>query len=78
MGKGNKDLYCINKRNENKNCTEVHILNGSSNYQSWAMQTTTKLHETDEYFNFYPIDKQLFIISKRGASDSTEIHALRV
>jgi len=78
MGKGNKDLYCVKKRNDNKNCTEVHILNGSSNYQSWAMQTTTKLHETDEYFNFYPIDKQLFVISKRGASDSTEVHALRV
>ena len=78
IGKGNKDIYCVNKRNKNKNCTEVHILNGSSNYKSWAMQTITKLHETNEYFDFYPIEKQLFVISKRGASDSTEIHALRV
>ena len=75
----NKDIYCIKKRIENeKKCTEVHILNGSNNYQSFAQQTGTKLHETDEKFDFYPIEKQLFVISKQGASNCTEIHALRV
>ena len=77
-GKGNKDLYCIFKRNENKQCTEVHILDGSNNYQSWSIQTETKLHVTDEYFDFYPIDKQLFVISKKGANNCTEIHSLRI
>jgi GH24 family phage-related lysozyme (muramidase) len=78
VGKGNKDLYCINKRNENGQCTDVHILNGSNNYQSWSQQTKTKLHMTDENFSFYPVGKQLFVISRLGASDSTECHSLRV
>ena len=54
-GEGNKDIYCVGKR---KGCTEVHILKGSNNYQSWAIQTTTKLHETDDNFDFYPINRQ--------------------
>jgi len=78
VGEGNKDIYCIFKRNDNEKCTEVHILKGSTNYQSWAIETTTQLHETDENFAFYPVDKQLFIISMKGGSGSTEIHALRV
>jgi GH24 family phage-related lysozyme (muramidase) len=75
-GKGKKDLYCIKKKAGN--CTEVHILDGSHNYQAWSMQTATKLHQTDENFCFYPVDKQVFAISRQGASNSTEIHALRV
>ena len=75
-GKGRKDLYCFRK--DAQNCTEVHILDGSQNYQAWSMQTTTKLHPTDENFSFYPVDKQVFVISKQGASNSTELHALRV
>ena len=75
-GKGIKDLYCISKENEKG--TEVHILDGSQKYQDWAMQTPTKLHSTDETFCFYPVNKQEFIISKQGASNSTEIHAIRV
>ena len=78
IGNGNKDLYCINKRNENGQCTDVNILNGSNNYQSWSQQTKTKLHMTDENFSFYPVGKQLFVISRLGASDSTECHSLRV
>ena len=76
----NKDIYCIKKRieNENNKCTEVHILNGLTNYRDFAFQTQTKLHETDERFDFYPIDKQLFIICKQGASNTTEIHAIKV
>ena len=77
-GRGNKDLYCIFKKNDQKSCTDVHILNGSTNYQSWDMQTSTKLHQTDENFDFYPVGKQLFVISKKGGSGSTEIHALRI
>ena len=42
------------------------------------MQTSTKLHQTDENFDFYPVGKQLFVISKKGGSGSTEIHALRI
>ena len=78
MGNGKKDLYCVNKSNDRDNCSEIHILDGSKNYQSWAMQSITKLHETDEKFSFYPIDKQLFVISREGGSNSTELHAIRV
>lgn len=75
-GNGKKDLYCIKKKAGN--CTEVHILDGSHNYKVWSMQTATKLHQTDENFCFYPVDKQVFAISRQGGSNSTEIHALRV
>ena len=78
VGNGNKDLYCIYKRNEKDQCTEVHILDGSTKYLSWAQQTKTKLHMTDENFSFYPVGKQLFYISRQGASNSTECHSLRV
>ena len=78
IGEGCKDIYCIFKRNENQKCTEVHILKGSTNYQSWAQQTTTKLHETDDKFEFYPIDRQLYVVCKNGESKSTEIHALKI
>ena len=78
LGNGKKDLYCINKNNEKENCTEVHILKGNGNYQSWAMQTKTNLHATDEFFSFYPMNKQVYAISMQGASSSTEIHAIRV
>ena len=74
----NKDIYCICKRKDTLKHTEVHVLNGSNNYQSWSQQTTTKLHETDNKFDFYPVNRQLFVISKNGASGSTEIHALKV
>ena len=77
-GKGNKDLYCIFKRNDNAKCTEVHILDGSNQYQSWVQQTKTKLHETDENFVFYPVGKQLFIISMKGGSRFTEVHSLKI
>ena len=78
LGKGKKDLYCVNKGNDRDNCSEIHILNGSQNYQSWAIQSITKMHETDEKFEFYPVDRQLFVISREGASNSTELHAIKV
>ena len=78
VGSQSRDLYCINMSNTNQQCTDVHILDGSKNYESWAMQVQTKLHITDHNFCFYPVGKQLFVISKQGASNSTECHALRV
>ena len=77
-GKGNKDLYCICKNSNGSNSTEVHILNGSNNYQSWAMQTGTKLHETRENFAFYPSAHNLYVISKEGNSNSSEVHCLNI
>ena len=78
VGKGNKDLYCINKRNENGEYTDVLILDGSKNYQTFVILTTTKLKITYENFCFYPIGKKLFAIKKKGANNSTECHALKI
>ena len=77
-GKGNKDLYCIAKNNTGSKTTEVHILNGSNNYQSWLLQTGTKLHETGENFCFFVYGNSLYAIKKDGGSNSTEVHCLNV
>ena len=77
-GNGNKDLYCIAKNFTGSKSTEVHILNGSNNFQSWLMQTGTKLHETGENFCFFVCGKSLYAIKKDGESNSTEMHCLNV
>ena len=76
-GKGKNDLYCIKKNNTDTNSTEVHILDGSNNYQSWLLQTGTKLHETYENFCFVPYKNSLYSIKKNGIN-STEVHILNV
>ena len=43
---GTLDLYCIKKSNTETNSTEVHILNGNDNFQSFLLQTGTALQET--------------------------------
>ena len=78
VGNGNKDLYCINKRNEKGECTDVHILDGSKHFQSLVIRTITKLDMTDENFCFYPIDKKLFVIKKKGDKNYTECHILKL
>ena len=75
-GNGNKDLYCINKKNKNGKCTDVSILDGSKNYQSLIILKTTELPITDDNYCFYPIDKKLFVIKKHETINSTECHAL--
>ena len=77
-GHGNKDLYCIAKNCTGSKSTEVHILNGSNNYQSWLLQTRTKLHETGETFCFFAYGNSLYAIKKNGGSNSTEVHCLNV
>ena len=77
-GKGNKDLYCVAKNCTGSKTTEVHILNGSNNYQSWLLQTGTKLHETGDNFCFFAYGNSLYAIKKDGGSNSTEVHCLNV
>ena len=47
------DLYCIKKKNTGSNTTEVHILDGSTNFKTFLFQTGTPLHETEENWKFW-------------------------
>ncbi|AGK95749.1 NlpC/P60 family protein [Clostridium pasteurianum] len=76
---GKLDLYCIKRQGATS--TEVHILNGSNNYQSFLLHTATALVKTDTNWDFGVNDYNndgtldLYIIKKQGAS-STEVHIL--
>lgn len=49
---GNLDLYAIIKTQTGSRSTEVHILSGKNNFQSWLLQTGTILHETGNNWVF--------------------------
>ena len=77
------DLYCIKKNNTLTNSTEVHILDGNNNYQSFLLQTGTCLHETGNNFEFGLGDfnnngiLDLYCIKKYDTgNNNTEIHIL--
>ena len=72
---GSKDLYAINSKGE------VHILNGSNNFQSFYRQVTTKLGSSQWDFglNDYNGDGylDLYSIAKTNTgSGKTELHVL--
>ena len=76
-GDGHLDLYCICKKNTGSRTTEVHILSGRDNFQSFLLHTGTKLHETDDNWDFGLCGRNLCCIPKSGTgSRSTEIHIL--
>ena len=79
---GVPDVYCI-KKNGGCGKTEVHVLNGSNNYQNFIFQRGTCLHETDDNWQFCLGDYNgdgyldLYCIAKRNTgSHSTEVHIL--
>jgi len=75
------DLWFI-KQNQTPSSTEVHILAGETNFQTWALHTTTPLQQTDTSWQFDASDynhdqiPDLNIIRLQGTS-STEMHILR-
>ena len=80
---GNLDLYAINKCNTGSNSTEVHILSGKNNFQTWLLRTGTILHETDNKWDFCIGDfnndgnLDLYAIAKsQTGSKTTEVHIL--
>lgn len=82
-GDGLLDVSAIKKSGTGTNSTEVHILDGSTNYQTWLMQTGTALHETGDNFTFangdYNRDGRLdlFAFAKSSTrTNSTEVHVL--
>lgn len=77
------DLYCICKRNTGTHTTEVHVLSGRNNFQSFLLHTGTKLHETDGNWKFGLGDfngdgcLDLYCIAKvNTGSGTTEVHIL--
>lgn len=74
------DLYMIDKQGASGK-TEVHILDGSDNFNTFLLHKDTKLHSTDGSFEFevghYDNDDELDLIAinKKGRI-STELHVL--
>jgi hypothetical protein len=83
------DILAIKKSNTDTHGTEVHILDGMSNFQRFILQTGTAIHPTDVTFDFAVADwnndplldllaiKDLIAIKKSNTDTrSTEVHIL--
>lgn len=77
------DLYCIKKFSTGSGKTEVHVLNGANNFQSFIAHISTILNATDSRYEFgigdYNRDgiADLFIIQKsQTGTHTTEVHVL--
>ena len=75
---GQLDLYCIKKFGTGINSTEISILDGNDNFQSFITNIETKLPETDEDFSFYPFKDKLYAIHKKGDNNFTDVYCLKI
>ncbi len=79
-GKKIMDLFCIKN---GKNRTEIHILNGKDNFQSFLLQIESALGKFDNEFefkigNFEKGKPDIYCIKKNNTgSKTTEIHILK-
>ncbi|AFZ20607.1 DUF4347 domain-containing protein [Allocoleopsis franciscana] len=80
---GVTDLIGIKKSETGSKSTEIHIMNGATNYKTWLKQTGTALEQTGDNFDFQAGDYNrdgvldLFCIKKsETGSKSTEVHVL--
>ncbi|MEJ3750488.1 FG-GAP-like repeat-containing protein [Actinomycetes bacterium KLBMP 9797] len=78
---GRPDLAAIKKSNTGTNSTEVHILSGASNFQTFLLQTPSAVEETDDTFDFDLADwdrdgqPDLVAIKKSNTgTGTTEVH----
>ncbi|MGO1068996.1 S8 family serine peptidase [Lysobacter sp. CA199] len=82
-GDGTADLYAIDRMG-GSNTTEVHVLNGADNYQTYLLHSTSGLHQTGAdgtwQFRLGDYDRNgkldLYVILRQGASGKTEVHVL--
>jgi hypothetical protein len=82
-GDGKQDLYAIYKMGLSGK-TEVHVLNGADQFQTYLLHAATVLHQTgtDELWVFelgdYNADGKpdLYAINRQGTSGKTEVHIL--
>ncbi len=78
-GNGIMDLFCFKNEKEK---TEVHVLNGENNFKSFLFEYKTALHNFDNSFEFKignfknPIPDIYCIKKNKTGSQSTEIHIL--
>lgn len=79
---GKPDLFIIMNNNTTNN-TEIHVLSGASNYQTYILHTTTALHVTDNTYKLLIGDydgdgkPDLYDIMKSNTgSQTTEVHIL--
>lgn len=77
-GDGHKDLFAI-KKWSTAGSTEVHILNGATNFSTFLAHLPTGLHPTDHNFeirigNFDGDTKPDLIAIKKNGATSTEVH----
>ena len=80
---GATDIMALNQSGTASGKTEVHIMDGATGYQSWALQTSTVLHETDDTWDFANGDcngdgaSDIVSIKKSNTeSGTTEIHIM--
>lgn len=74
----NRDIFAIKKSGTGSGTTEIHVLSAASNYQTFALQTGTCLHETFANFDFaVAANRNVFAFKKsQTGSNSTEVHVL--
>lgn len=80
-GDGISDVYCL-KKNAYKS-TEIHILDGKTNFQTFLLQTATALGNTnndnwDFTTDLYDNDRKadLYCIQKNGSQGTAELYVL--
>ena len=78
---GVPDVYAIN-RSGGAGHTEVHVLDGASQYQRWSGHVASALHRTDGSWEFPVADhdgdgwSDVLAVSRTGGSGRTEVHVL--
>lgn len=81
---GAPDLFIFQRAGTGTASTEVHVLSGASNFQTWLLHTGTALSPTGGGSNWkflvgdYNRDGRpdVYALSKNGGSGSTEVHVL--
>lgn len=80
---GKPDLIGIQKANTGSGTTEIHILSGASNFQTWLLHTRTAFPSSPSNVAFAvgDLDKDgkldLFAVKKSGTgSHTTEVHVM--
>ncbi len=80
---GRPDLFGLKKDGTGTGMTEVHVLNGATNFNQFILQTPTALHKTDRLFDLEVGDWNqdgrpdvIAVAKQRTGSRSTEVHVL--
>jgi len=80
---GRPDMVAVSKKNTGTKSTEIHVLSGKSNFQTFIEHTGTALHETDDAYDFVVTDwngdgrPDLVVIQRSNtATGSTEVQVL--